>query len=42
MSRVLRKFQLTEPSERKLFTTKLKKEIDTLEVWFQQMDDKVI
>jgi hypothetical protein len=42
MSRVLRKFQLTDNSERKLFTSKLKKEIDILEGWFQQMDDRVI
>ncbi len=42
LSRVLKKFQLTDSGERKLFTDKLRKEIDNLESWFVQMASKVI
>lgn len=41
MSRVLKKFQLTDGAERKLFTDKLRKEIDNLENWFVRMANKV-
>ena len=37
MSRVLRKCQFSEPSERNLFSTKVTKEIISLEQWFQNM-----
>ena len=41
MTRMIKGFKLTDDGERKLFTTKLKKEIDTLDNWFQEMADKV-
>ena len=40
MSRVLRKYQLNESGERTLFTSKLKKEVDTLERWFIENGDR--
>ena len=37
MTRVLRKYQFTDPNERVLFSTKLKREIMNLEQWFENM-----
>lgn len=36
-TRLLRKVQLNEPSERNLFWTKLNKEVIKLEEWFKKM-----
>jgi hypothetical protein len=41
MTRIIKGFKLTDDAERKLFTSKLKKEIDILDNWFQEMTDKV-
>lgn len=40
MTRIIKGFKLTDDAERKLFTSKLKKEIDILDNWFQEMTDK--